>query len=116
MNSGWRAPVASRTRLEVSSLFLPYHLARELKRCMPFCPGDSIPRRTATFAAEWVVEGRVVALSDGDTITVLDSAKAQRKVRLAGIDAPEKAQVFWGAVQAESLAARLRQGRSRRLL
>ena len=44
----------------------------------------------ATYAAEWVVEGRVVGVSDGDTITVLDDAKTQHKIRFAGIDAPEK--------------------------
>lgn len=41
-----------------------------------------------------VFVGRVVRVIDGDTITVLDSAKAQHKIRLAGIDAPEKAQAF----------------------
>lgn len=37
--------------------------------------------------------GRVVAVSDGDTITVLVD-KRQVKVRLAEIDAPEKMQAF----------------------
>jgi endonuclease YncB( thermonuclease family) len=47
------------------------------------------------FAAPWVVEGRVVGIiSDGDTITVLDSEKKQHKVRINGIDAPEKGQAF----------------------
>lgn len=40
------------------------------------------------------IQGAVVGISDGDTITVLDSNKTQHKVRLAGIDAPEKAQAF----------------------
>lgn len=40
------------------------------------------------------IEGRVVGISDGDTITVLDSAKTQHKIRLAGIDAPESKQAF----------------------
>ena len=31
-----------------------------------------------------------VGISDGDTITVVDSEKRQHKVRLNGIDAPEK--------------------------
>ena len=40
------------------------------------------------------LRGRVVAVSDGDTVTVLDAERHQYKVRLAGIDAPEKAQAF----------------------
>lgn len=40
------------------------------------------------------IEGTVVGVSDGDTLTVLDSARLQHKVRLAGIDAPEKGQPF----------------------
>lgn len=38
--------------------------------------------------------GYVVAISDGDTVTVLDDRHQQHKIRLAGIDAPEKAQAF----------------------
>ena len=38
--------------------------------------------------------GRVVGIADGDTITVLDANRQQHKIRLAGIDAPEKAQPF----------------------
>jgi endonuclease YncB( thermonuclease family) len=30
--------------------------------------------------------GRVVGVSDGDTITVLDAERQQRKIRLAGTD------------------------------
>lgn len=41
-----------------------------------------------------VIQGRVVSVSDGDTITVLDAAHQQHKIRLSGIDAPEKAQPF----------------------
>ena len=40
------------------------------------------------------VSGKVVGVSDGDTITVLDSANTQHKIRLKGIDAPEKGQPF----------------------
>jgi endonuclease YncB( thermonuclease family) len=40
------------------------------------------------------IEGRVVGVSDGDTITVLDGTKTQHKIRLAGIDAPESKQAF----------------------
>ncbi len=40
------------------------------------------------------ISGRVVKVSDGDTITVLDQDRRQLKVRLSGIDAPEKKQAF----------------------
>lgn len=45
-----------------------------------------------TFAA--TIEGRVVSVADGDTITVLSADKVQHKIRLAGVDAPEKTQPF----------------------
>ncbi len=38
--------------------------------------------------------GRVVAIADGDTLTVLDDSRRKHKIRLAGIDAPEKRQPF----------------------
>lgn len=44
------------------------------------------------YAAE-TLEGRVVGVSDGDTITVLVNNK-EVKVRLEGIDAPETGQAF----------------------
>jgi endonuclease YncB( thermonuclease family) len=39
-------------------------------------------------------EGKVVGISDGDTITVLVGGRQQIKVRLAEIDAPEKSQAY----------------------
>jgi endonuclease YncB( thermonuclease family) len=38
------------------------------------------------------LQGRVVGIADSDTLTVLDSARLQHRVRIAGIDAPEKRQ------------------------
>ncbi len=38
--------------------------------------------------------GRVVAVTDGDTLTMLDGRKQQIKVRLAEIDTPESAQPY----------------------
>lgn len=40
------------------------------------------------------LEGQVVRVADGDTLTVLDDRKRQHKVRLAGVDAPERGQPF----------------------
>ena len=50
-----------------------------------------------------VLHGLVVAVSDGDTITVLDESKQQHKIRLMGIDAPEKKQAY-GQRSKESLS------------
>jgi endonuclease YncB( thermonuclease family) len=38
--------------------------------------------------------GRVVGVADGDTVTVLIESNRTQKIRLAGIDAPEKKQAF----------------------
>ena len=43
-------------------------------------------------AADW--QGKVVHVADGDTITVLKDGNEQVKVRLYGIDCPEKGQAF----------------------
>ena len=48
--------------------------------------------------------GKVIRVADGDTITVLSSANQQHKIRLMGIDAPEKGQPF-GNASRESLAS-----------
>lgn len=48
----------------------------------------------ANASAENILQGKVVSVADGDTLTVLDVNKIQHKIRLQGIDAPEKAQAF----------------------
>jgi endonuclease YncB( thermonuclease family) len=40
------------------------------------------------------ISGRVVRIADGDTLTILDANNVQHKIRLQGIDAPERAQGF----------------------
>lgn len=52
--------------------------------------------------------GKVIGISDGDTITVLRKRK-QYKIRLLGIDCPEKAQAFGD--KAKQLTARLAFGK-----
>jgi endonuclease YncB( thermonuclease family) len=41
-----------------------------------------------------VLQGRVISVSDGDTVDVLDSQRITHRVRLSGIDAPELGQGF----------------------
>lgn len=46
----------------------------------------------AAQAAE--LTGKVVAIADGDTVTVLDAQNHTHKIRLSQIDAPERGQAF----------------------
>ena len=48
----------------------------------------------ATSAAADVVFGRAIAITDGNTLIVLDATNLRHTIRLAGIDAPELAQDF----------------------
>jgi endonuclease YncB( thermonuclease family) len=50
------------------------------------------------------IMGKVVSVTDGDTVRVLDAANVQHKVRLDGIDAPERGQPF-GTVARDRLAS-----------
>lgn len=43
------------------------------------------------------INGKVIGVSDGDTIIIMDNTNTQHKIRLAGIDAPEKSQAFGSA-------------------
>lgn len=40
------------------------------------------------------LSGKVVKITDGDTLVILDATQTQHKIRLAGIDAPEAKQPF----------------------
>ena len=55
------------------------------------------------------LSGRVLSVENGDMITVEDARKKRHKVRLSGVDAPEKAQRF--AKQSEQHLSRLVDGK-----
>ncbi|MGL5001943.1 MAG: thermonuclease family protein [Casimicrobium sp.] len=60
----------------------------------------------STAAAAESFDAKVIGVADGDTVTVLyvqGDSKTPKRVRLSGIDAPEKAQPF-GNVARENLA------------
>ncbi len=48
----------------------------------------------ATEAVANSLTGKVVKITDGDTLYVLDANHKQHKIRLAGIDAPEQNQAY----------------------
>lgn len=50
-----------------------------------------------------ILEGKVVGVADGDTITVLGTGNRQTRIRLQGIDAPESRQAF-GQVSKQNLS------------
>lgn len=53
-----------------------------------------------------ILQGRVIGISDGDSVTVLDASSMQVKIRLMGMDAPERKQAF-SKQSRQSLAALL---------
>lgn len=58
-----------------------------------------------TFTAQALtLQGKVVHIADGDTLTILIAGNEQVKIRLAGIDTPERAQPF-GNKAKQALAA-----------
>jgi endonuclease YncB( thermonuclease family) len=48
----------------------------------------------AGLATAQPLTGKVIGVKDGDTVVVLDAERRRHDIRLAGIDAPEKAQPF----------------------
>jgi len=57
-----------------------------------------------TGAQAEVLRGKVVGVSDGDTVTLLGPGLTEHKIRLAHIDAPEKGQPF-GSASKNSLSS-----------
>ena len=49
---------------------------------------------THSLAQAGVLAGRVVRVTDGDTLVVPGAGNAQHKIRLQGIDAPERGEAY----------------------
>ena len=58
-------------------------------------PSLSVPRAEIAWSAPaYALSGRVVKVSDGDSVTILDATQKQHEVRLHGIDTPEYRQPY----------------------
>ena len=66
-------------------------VARQTRRFIALCLFGLV---ASTHAGTHQIEGRIVGVHDGDTITLLDVDNRQHRIRLDGIDAPELGQPF----------------------
>lgn len=64
-----------------------------MKKIYPFLIGLFLLFSGSLWAAN-LIPGKIIAVSDGDTVTLLTTDKRQLKVRLVGIDTPEKKQAY----------------------
>jgi endonuclease YncB( thermonuclease family) len=83
------------------SLLLALALSLSCSRQPQSKPATSPPSTVP--AGSQTLNGRVVRVADGDTVTVLDATNTQHRIRLEGIDAPESHQAF-GAQSKQSLS------------
>jgi micrococcal nuclease len=68
-----------------------------------FLVSASCRSKTRYSANNDIISGKVIGITDGDTFTLLTEAKHQEKIRLYGIDCPEKKQAF-GLVAKQKLS------------
>jgi endonuclease YncB( thermonuclease family) len=61
---------------------------------------NAATRQAQSNKAQFVIEGKVVDVHDGDTVTVMDANGKKFHIRLQGIDAPELKQSYGAASQA----------------
>src|SRR5512147_2070714 len=70
-------------------------LRKDFIVCVFFIAVFLLPALGSSDAAERLPEGRVIAVNDGDTVTLRMNGKEYR-TRLIGMDAPEMGQKPWG--------------------
>lgn len=81
------APVVMRAGAQLPSLGFSHRVWRGLLT-------SALALVISAVAGAAVLSGKVVAVTDGDTLKVLDADKVQHVVRLSGIDAPERKMPF----------------------
>jgi endonuclease YncB( thermonuclease family) len=75
-------------------------------RWLAWTSGALVALAFVAHAAAHELRGRVVSVVDGDTISIVDTANHLDRIRLAAIDAPERAQPY-SVVSRRTLAARV---------
>jgi endonuclease YncB( thermonuclease family) len=65
-----------------------------LSASLTFLPAENSAKESPKYQKHQIIIAKVIGISDGDTITLLNEDNTQLKIRLAGIDCPEKNQAF----------------------
>lgn len=85
-------------RSKTTPFGMKFNLSRFILAIVLVCTGifgtSSLLPTNLQAANKETIFARVVGISDGDTITVLAEGNKRIKVRLQGIDAPERSQAF----------------------
>lgn len=87
------------SKLNLDVLLGDSALAPDRSFTLPINPAPADVSTADSPGQHRIITGRVVALADGDTVTVLDASHQQHRIRLAGIDAPESGQPFGQAAR-----------------
>src|SRR5689334_18514821 len=95
--------------LLISSLVLPSGCSRRKTSLHSGTPAQEVEKSPAQKLSSRdtpdtkILRGLIIGITDGDTVELLDDSKQSYKIRLKGIDAPEKQQSY-GDVSRNHLA------------
>lgn len=98
-NSGLRIAMRSRETAYEANIGRATRMLGAVLACMPFVAGVAHGQTTAKLLGR----AKVVAYSSGTAFAVLDANEKLRRIKLAGVDAPERKQRF--AADARQLAS-----------